>query len=142
MKKREMSLILDKLEWHPLPFWRPFFAVSSNALESRDETSEEVMVDLIGEFSAHLKTKQIQTWSIPQFYIQLVYKLHFGTWTLLFGPFGQLRAARKKSGCEFFWATFEGRFFNFLWAKKNLIFFWKYCIVRTKKLHKIKLIFF
>ena len=58
MKKREMSLILDKLEWHPLRFWRPFFAVSSNALESRDETSEEVMVDSIGEFSAQLISKQ------------------------------------------------------------------------------------
>ena len=40
-----------------------------------------------------------------QFYIQLVmdsfvhelvYKPHFGTWLLLFEPFGQLRAARKK----------------------------------------------
>ena len=27
----------------------------------------------------------------PQFYIQLVYKPHFGTWILLFGPVGQLR---------------------------------------------------
>ena len=25
----------------------------------------------------------------------------------------------KKSGFEFFWATFERGFFNFLWAKKN-----------------------
>ena len=25
-------------------------------------------------------------WQIPQFFIQLVYKLHFGTWILLFGP--------------------------------------------------------
>ena len=31
-------------------------------------------------------------------------------------------AVRKKSGFEFFWATFEGVFFNFLRAKK-LIFF-------------------
>ena len=23
----------------------------------------------------------------PQFYIQLVYRLHFGTWILMFGPF-------------------------------------------------------
>ena len=28
----------------------------------------------------------------PQFYIQLVYKPHFGTWIILFGSFGQLRA--------------------------------------------------
>ena len=35
----------------------------------------------------------------------------------------------KKSGFEFFWATFECGFFNFF----LLIFF------RTKKLHKIKL---
>ena len=32
-------------------------------------------------------------------------------------------AVRKKSGFEFFWATFEGVFFNFLRAKKNEFFF-------------------
>ena len=31
---------------------------------------------------------------------------------------GAVRAVRKKSGFEEFWATFEGGFFNFLWAKK------------------------
>ena len=46
----------------------------------------------------------------PQFYIQLIFKPHFGTWILLFGLFRQLRAVRKKSGFEFFWATFEGGF--------------------------------
>ena len=35
-------------------------------------------------------------------------------------------AVRKKSGFEFFWATFEGVFFNFLRAKK-MNFFWKHC---------------
>ena len=35
------------------------------------------------------------------------------------------------------WATFEGDFFNFLWAK--IIFFWKHCSVRTEKLHRKKL---
>ena len=59
------------------------------------------MVDPIGEFSAHLKTKQIQTWSIPQFYIQLVYKQHFGTLIILFGLFGQLRALKKKVDLSF-----------------------------------------
>ena len=34
-------------------------------------------------------------------------------------------AVRKKSGFEFFLATFEGVFFNFLRAKMN--FFWKHC---------------
>ena len=29
-------------------------------------------------------------------------------------------AVRKKSGFEFFWATFEGVFFNFLRAKKMI----------------------
>ena len=42
-------------------------------------------------------------------------------------------AVRKKSGFEFFWATFEGVFFNFLRAKK-IIF------LRIKK--KIKLTLF
>ena len=32
-------------------------------------------------------------------------------------------AVRKKSGFEFFWATFEGVFSNFLRAKKNDFFF-------------------
>ena len=31
-------------------------------------------------------------------------------------------AVRKKSGFEFFWATFEGVFFNFLRAKKWIFF--------------------
>ena len=77
-----------------------------------------------------------------QFHIQLVYRPHFGTWILLFGPFGLSWQYGKKSGFEFFWATFEGGFFNFLWAKKRLKFFFKYCSVRTKMLHKIKLKFF
>ena len=38
-----------------------------------------------------------------QFYIQLVYKPYYGTWILLFGPFGQLRVKK----------TFEGGFLNF-----------------------------
>jgi hypothetical protein len=33
-------------------------------------------------------------------------------------------------------------FSTFLWAKKQLNFFFKHCRVRTKKLHKIKLDFF
>ena len=46
----------------------------------------------------------------------------------------------KKSGFEFFWATFEGGFFNFLKAKKKKDWKdWKDCSVRPKKLHKIKL---
>ena len=57
-----------------------------------------------------------------QFYIQLVYKPHFGTWILLFGPFRLCWQVGKKSGFEFFWATFEGGFFNFLWAKKIFFF--------------------
>ena len=59
-------------------------------------------------------------WCKTQLYIQLVYRPHFGTWILLFGPFGLW----KKSGFEFFCTTFEGGFFNFLWAKKNWIFYW------------------
>ena len=41
---------------------------------------------------------------------------------------------------EYFIATFEGGFFNFLWAKKLLTFKKKYCSVLTKKLHNISLI--
>ena len=58
-----------------------------------------------------------------QFYIQLV--SHFGTWILLFGPFGQLRAVRKKSGFEF----------------KYLNYFCKDCSVCNSKVHKIKSFF-
>ena len=36
------------------------------------------------------------------------------------------------------WATFEGGFFNFLWAKKKKKIFWKHCSVRTEKLHRKK----
>ena len=34
-----------------------------------------------------------------QFYIQLVYKPHFGTWILLFGPFWQLWVEKKSLSC-------------------------------------------
>ena len=30
------------------------------------------------------------------------------------------KGSKEKSGVEFFWATFRGGFFNFLWAKKQL----------------------
>ena len=42
------------------------------------------------------------------------------------------------------WATFEGVFFMFSWAKKRKFFFWKNCSVRTEKLHrkKVKNFFF
>ena len=51
----------------------------------------------------------------PQFYIQLVYKPQFGTWILLFGPFGQLRAVRKKKWIWVFLSNFWGCFFQILW---------------------------
>ena len=44
-----------------------------------------------------------------QFYIQLVYKPHFGTWISLFGLFGHLTAVRKN---KWIWV------FSILWAKK------------------------
>ena len=57
---------------------------------------------------------------------------------------GRLAAqgSKEKSGFEIFWATFESGFFQLFKGKKNLIFFWKYFSVNTKKLHKMKLIFF
>jgi hypothetical protein len=68
---------------------------------------------------------------------------HFGTWILLFWLFVQLWAVRKKNGFEFFWETFEGGFFQlFCGQTKTKFFFWKYCRVRTKKLHKIKFFVF
>ena len=50
-----------------------------------------------------------------QFYTQLIYKPHFETWVLLFGPFGQLRTAEAndEKQIEYFHATFEGGFLQF-----------------------------
>ena len=31
------------------------------------------------------------------------------------------QAVKEKSGFELFWATFEGGFFNFLWAKRTFV---------------------
>ena len=42
------------------------------------------------------------------------------------GCLGWAGSKEKKSGFEFFWATFEGVFSNFLRAK-NFFFFWKHC---------------
>ena len=74
-------------------------------------------------------TRMANIWLRSQFYIQLVYKPHFGTWILLLGRLGSSGSKEKKCGFEFFWATFEGGFFNFLWAKNNLEFFWKHCSI-------------
>ena len=48
---------------------------------------------------------------------------------------GSRASTVKKIGGQL-WATFEGGFFMFCGAKKNIFF--KYCSVRTKKLHKMK----
>ena len=66
----------------------------------------------------------------PQFYIQMVYKPHLGARILLFWPFGQLRAVRKKRA---FLSNFWVWFFQ-LFVGKTI--FWKYCSVLTQKLHK------
>ena len=63
--------------------------------------------------------EDLQFWAIPQFYIQLVYKPHFGTWILLFGPFGQLRAAKKKKCICIFLSNFWGWFFQLFVGKKT-----------------------
>ena len=62
-------------------------------------------------------------WGKSQYFIQLVYKPHFETWSLLFGQFGHLRAVRKNDQFEFFVANFVGGFFNFQRAKKSIFFF-------------------
>ena len=59
----------------------------------------------------------------PQFYIQLVYKPQFGTSILLFEPFGQLRAERKKKWIWFFLSNFWG------WFKNIVAFALKSCII-------------
>ena len=62
-----------------------------------------------------------------QFYIQLLYRPHFGTWILPFGLLGSTVGSKWKISemTEFLlkYATFWGGFFNFLRAKKNLRFF-------------------
>ena len=63
--------------------------------------------------------------SQPQFYIQLVYRPQFGTWILLFGPFGQLRAARKKKWIWVFLSNFWGWFFQLFVVKKIFKIFLK-----------------
>ena len=52
------------------------------------------------------------------------------------------QGSMEKSGFEVFWVTFEGGFFNFFWAKKNLKYFLKYFSVRIEKLHKMAFIIF
>jgi len=58
-----------------------------------------------------------------QFYIQLLYRLHFGTWIL---PFGLLGSECKISETTEFllkYATFWDGFFMFSWAKKHFSIF-------------------
>jgi hypothetical protein len=70
-------------------------------------------------------------WIHTQFNIQLIYKPHFGKWILLFGPFRQLRAVRKKKEFEYFLATLRVVFQLFF----GNFFFFKYCGFYTKKLY-------
>ena len=56
-----------------------------------------------------VNTKLIKILQMAQFYIQFVYKPHFGTWILLFGLFGQIWV--------FLSYTFESGFFNISWAE-------------------------
>ena len=59
---------------------------------------------------------------MAQFYIQLIYKPHCGTETLLFGLFGQLRVVSKKYQVKLFIATLKK--INFSWVfliKKNVV---------------------
>ena len=57
------------------------------------------------------KMKWVPKVSYAQFFIQLVYKPHLGTWILLFGLFGQLMAVRKNIKFQYLWAPFLGIFF-------------------------------
>ena len=80
-----------------------------------------------------------------QFYIQLLYRSHFGTWILPFGLLGSTVGSKWKISetTEFLlkYATFWGGFFMFSWAKiKFLICL--HCSVCTKILLDTKGIFF
>ena len=59
----------------------------------------------------------IGCWILSQFYIQLLYRPHLGTWIL---PFGLMGSKWKNSETTEFllkYATFWGGFFMFSWAK-------------------------
>ena len=62
----------------------------------------------------------VETSFHPKFYIQLVYKSYFGTLILLFGPFGQLRTARKKINVIFSYLLLRAVFQLFMGKKNNL----------------------
>ena len=53
----------------------------------------------------------------------------FNSW-----PFGKLGPDKKNFSILLKYATFEGFFFIFLWAKFFLFLFFLYCCVRTKKM--------
>ena len=69
-------------------------------------------------------------WGKSQFYIQLVYKPHFETWSLLFGQFGHLCAVRKNINLSFF-SHFWGWFSQLFKGQKNFLF--KNTVVSTLK---------
>ena len=77
-----------------------------------------------------------------QFYIQLVNRPQFGTWILLFGPFGQLRAAEKKVDLSFSEQLLRVVFSTFCGQKIFFLIFEKYFSVRIEKLYKMAFNFF
>ena len=63
-----------------------------------------------------------------------IYNIKNQFWVCL----GSQASTAKKNIGGWLWATFEARFLCFHGQKISLIFFWKYCSVRTEKLHRIK----
>ena len=92
----------------PIMVFVPFTGIYCT---SRDR---ELNADKLWCTTAVIYFKNAQFAIRPQFYIQLLYRPHLGTWIL---PFGQFRQNKKISETTEFllkYATFWGGFFNFL----------------------------
>ena len=94
-KKRSDALSPNFSRQLPMDSFYPTFL----SLKLKVYLSTSWKVSLIMYFSSTYPSS-IYSWS------------HFGTWNLLFG---QLWVKKK---IEYFWATFDCGFFNFLWEKK------------------------
>ena len=72
----------------------------------------------------------------PQFYIQLIFKPHFGTWVLLFGQFWHLRQYEKKKWIWVFLSNFVGVFSTFCGQKNWTLYTWLFSFVSFREVRK------
>ena len=110
----------------------------------RLQKKRQVIYFKVRKINLEARRQKIDLWSSKkcwrdhQFYIQLLYKPHFGTWIVPFGLLGSTVDSKWKNSetTEFLpkYATFWGGFFMFSWAKNYFLICFYVCTKYTRVL--------